>query len=217
MSPDELSAGFAALAYRCLPSDSSAVEDIYHELTAAYTVGRHYHSLEHLSECFEQLRWWQKTTGSLASCELHFAIWYHDLVYVPGAPDNEGRSADRAVEIAALLGWTTDQQQTVRRLVESTAHLATSVPEKGDLEIDLISDIDLAILGTDRGRYQRYCRQIRAEYSHLSPREYDDGRRRVLERFLARPSIYRLPLFSERFESSAQENLRSELRELSVR
>lgn len=73
----------------------------------------------------------------------------------------------------------------VEALIESTStHQATG--QDGVL----MSDIDLAILGSPPAPYQRFEQAIRMEYSVFDDETYCRGRRAVLRRFLDRPRIY---------------------------
>lgn len=226
----------AELARRCGGDPPAAVVDaLAAELVAAYTDDRHYHSLHHLDECLAWLAWWQAQSGEAALCELELAIWYHDLVYEPGAADNETRSASAARRAAGQLGWSPDSQEMTVQLILATAHLSGEAPlgppdasgqpggaaavneAVGRTMTALIRDIDLAILGADAARYSSYRTQVRAEYAHLPDAEYRRGRSRVLEQFLARRQIYRLPLFFSRLETRARENMAAELVELRAR
>lgn len=211
----------AELARRCAGDPPAAVVDaLAAELVAAYTDNRHYHSLHHLDECLAWLAWWQAQSGEPALCELELAIWYHDLVYEPGAADNETRSASAALRAAGQLGWSIDSREMTVQLILATAHLgqaggaAAGNPAVGRTMTALIRDIDLAILGADAARYSSYRRQVRAEYAHLPDGEYRRGRARVLEQFLSGRQIYRLPLFFSRLETRARENMTAELAEL---
>ncbi len=68
-------------------------------------------------------------------------------------------------------------------------------------------DVDLAILGSDAGRFHESDEQIRLEYAHVPEHEYRAGRRRVLGEFLARPRLYSTDYFYSRYERQARENL----------
>ena len=52
---------------------------------------------------------------------------------------------------------------------------------------------------------------VRAEYAHLSDEEFTAGRIAVLERLLALPQLYRLPVLAERWNERARANLAAEL------
>jgi predicted metal-dependent HD superfamily phosphohydrolase len=56
---------------------------------------RAYHTAQHIDECMRHLDLVRGQCEQPAEIEL--ALWFHDAVYVPGAADNERRSADWAV------------------------------------------------------------------------------------------------------------------------
>src|SRR5688500_725542 len=53
---------------------------------------RHYHTLEHVVACLKWLDRFREVAEHPEEVEL--ALWYHDAIYVPGAGDNESRSAE---------------------------------------------------------------------------------------------------------------------------
>ena len=59
---------------------------------------RAYHGPDHLRDCLGRLDE-AAVTGSVHDLA-EVALWYHDVVYQPGAPDNEARSAELAESIA---------------------------------------------------------------------------------------------------------------------
>lgn len=162
---------------------------------------RHYHSLQHLSEClthFEQVR-------HLAAhpAEVAIALWFHDAIYDVRGKTNERLSADWAVRTLATCQADQAVQHRVEQLIMATKHDATPVqPDE-----QLLVDIDLAILGAPPLRFAEYDAQVRAEYSWVPSFVYRMKRRGVLRAFLARPGIYCTPYFQERFEAQARINL----------
>ncbi len=171
-------------------------------LVAAYgDPSRHYHDLGHLAECFEHLE-----TARCDLCrpdEVALALWFHDAVYDPRRSDNEARSADWAALAIAEAGGSDALAGLVRRLILATAH--REGPEPGD-EASLV-DVDLAILGSEPDRFDRYEAQVRLEYAWVAEADFRTGRAAVLRRFLGRPSIYSTPRFRDRLESRARGNL----------
>ena len=55
---------------------------------------RHYHGLDHLRDCLARLD--ESPATGMERDLAEAALWYHDVIYRPGAPDNEARSAELA-------------------------------------------------------------------------------------------------------------------------
>lgn len=153
---------------------------------------RHYHTLQHLAECFEKFDELRDVAAHPGDVEL--AIWFHDAVYEPRRDDNEARSADWA---RATVG------ERVAELVMATRHEA--VP--ADIDAQVLVDVDLSILGAPPTRFDEYERQVREEYRWVPEFLYRRKRREILASFLARPTIYSTPRFIERHEAQARQNL----------
>lgn len=128
---------------------------------------RHYHTLRHVQHMLAHM------PQDAATGELIAAIWLHDIVYDPRAADNEERSADQAEQDLAGSGL---DLSLVRDLIMVTKkHAPTSVPG-----LDLMSDLDLTILGEKPLRYKEYAAQIRLEYGHVPEADYRRGRAAIL-------------------------------------
>jgi predicted metal-dependent HD superfamily phosphohydrolase len=174
--------------------------------TAYGEPGRAYHNLRHVADCLRLLDEYAGLAADPVAVE--FAIWFHDIVYDPRAADNEERSADLAAEFLAA---TTDAAR-VADLVMATKHGANALT--GDAA--LICDIDLSILGRPPAEYAAYAAAIRQEYAWVPPRQYAEGRSRVLHGFLDRPALFTRAEFQQRFGAQASANLSSEIRELAA-
>ena len=172
----------------------------WEELDALFE-GRPYHNAEHAREVRD---WVVTLQGSHAA---RIAAWYHDSIYEPGGEGNEIASASLARSHLELAGATPALAEDVERLILLTEK---HDPASGDRNGEIISDADLAILGSDPERYTEYVTQIREEYGFLADREFWTGRIGVLERLLDRPAIYRTEPMKER-ESQAIVNMRTEL------
>ncbi|MGE3109436.1 MAG: hypothetical protein AB7G11_15315 [Phycisphaerales bacterium] len=166
---------------------------------------RAYHDLRHIESClkmFDEVRLLADDKDAV-----EFAVWLHDSVYIAERPDNEERSADAAGMVAALLGCRPEFVQRVRELIAVTRHHET--PARGDPAV--ISDIDLAILGSDPVEYEEYRRAIRDEFAFASDEQFRTGRIAFLERMLERRSIFATPYCQREYEWRARDNLESEL------
>lgn len=169
---------------------------IFAELRKAWTRPG-YHNLEHLNDCLREL----DTAPKNAIAEL--ALWYHDAIYVPGAKDNELRSAELLREHARAMNL--NNVDAAVACVLATADHASATPETA-----LVVDIDLAILGRSLLRVADYNDAIAEEYAGTM--FYGLGRKRFLKKLLDQPKIFHTPLFAERYEEKARANLRALLR-----
>lgn len=147
----------------------SVAAELYADLVDRYREPhRHYHTLEHIGEVLEQVD----------GTEVELAAWYHDVIYDTRRSDNEARSAEHAAAALERLGAPSAVIDEVRRLILLTAgHTAAPGDARGN---ELIA-ADLSILTSDRARYQRYARDVRAEYAHLDDETWRTGRTAVLQ------------------------------------
>lgn len=178
-------------------------------LSRAYAEpGRAYHTAEHIGDCLAQL----DLARDLAQRpdEVEAAIWFHDAVYIPGASDNEDRSAHLAQTVLLACAVPPDVSGRVGALVLATRHL--TVPQDPDAR--LLCDIDLSILGREPERFEEYERRIRLEYARVPDAIYRTARSEVLTRFLRRRFIYQTDFFRERYEAPARANLERALEQL---
>jgi predicted metal-dependent HD superfamily phosphohydrolase len=176
---------------------------LFNQLVAAYSERhRHYHTLQHLRECLAHC----DAAASLAlhPAEVELALWFHDAVYDPHQDDNEERSAEWAWRSILAAGCGEDVAQRVQSSVLATkSHAAAG----RDADVQLVLDIDLAILGAAPARFADYGRQVRAEYAHVPEADWRAGRTRILAGFLARPRIYATVAFHDALEHRARANI----------
>lgn len=169
---------------------------------------RRYHDVDHLRDCLARLTEAQPRDPERDLAEA--ALWYHDFVYRPGAPDNEARSADLARDALLEGGVPAGTAAEVARLVRLTDH---SVPPDDPVGA-LVCDVDLSILGRPAEEFADYERRIRDEYRQVPGPAYRAGRRRVLEMLLARDALFLTQSFRARYEDVARRNLKRSLEAL---
>ena len=189
-------ARFMALWSRSGGLDNEAVYDDLARLYAEPT--RHYHTLRHIRRCLRDLDWARNAIPHPDAVEL--ALWCHDVIYVPGAPDNEQRSVEW------FRRWADGRIASGDRICDmilATKH--TNVPTVPD-ECFMV-DIDLAVLGGARKRFREDGARLRAERPDLDDRAYDSQERMILGSLLARPRIYLTDYFHARCEVRARGNL----------
>lgn len=154
------------------------VDAVYRDVVTRYgEPHRRYHTLEHIAEVLEVV---DELDGGV---EVEWAAWLHDVIYDVRAVDSEARSAGYAGEVLAQLRAPDDTIIEVQRLVELSA---THSVVGGDKHGAVFVEADLAILSSSPDRYDRYVRDVRAEYAHLDDDAWRTGRRAVLESLLPR-------------------------------
>jgi predicted metal-dependent HD superfamily phosphohydrolase len=192
--------------------ESGVAEEVFEELDRRYCEEqRHYHNWAHIAACLDEL----EITRSLAlhPVTVELALWFHDAVYVAGAPDNEQRSARMARDAAQRMNLAPAIVQEVEDLVLSTRYLIGDETEKdGSTRLCprdrvLMRDIDLSILGKPPAEFDRYEEAIRREYGFVPDAERWKRRIAILEVFLALPRIYETEHFAKRYEWQARRNL----------
>ena len=188
-------------------------------LEAAYAdPPRAYHSFAHVGELMREMATVLSGPGWHRPREVWLAVLYHDAVYVPGATDNEARSAALARE--AIVRWLPDagiDAGRVAELIVLTARHGQHDPDDFPDDADgddtrRFLDCDMAILGAPAARFDAYDRAIAAEYRDRVPGWlYRMQRRRFLAALLRRPRIYLSAEFHERLDATARANLRRTL------
>lgn len=183
--------------------------EMFRRLHEAYSEGRrHYHTGAHIDACLRELEPYRRLARFPYEVEL--ALWFHDVVYVPGAADNESRSAQVAINFLAAAGAPSRVANRVHDHIVATKHET----EPRDLDSALVADVDLAILGQDAPTYARFEAQIREEYEWMPLPLFRRKRSEVLATFLERSSIYWLPQFRKRYDVPARANLEAAIAEL---
>lgn len=201
-APDRaaLAARFAGLVTRLGGVASEAVFARVYEAWSG--PARRYHNVEHLVDCLRAL------DAVAGGDEAELALWYHDVVYEPGATDCEERSARQLLADAAEMGIPGAQVAAVpggaaseraAAAVRATAHGgAVSDPLAA-----LVADIDLSILGRDPLRFMDYEYGVGEEYAAVPAKAFFAGRKRFLTALLAAP-LFHTPAFRERYEAGAR-------------
>jgi predicted metal-dependent HD superfamily phosphohydrolase len=187
----------------------STPEPIFAELVRRYAeLHRAYHTLDHIQDCLQQLD--QVRVLLERTDEVELAIWCHDVIYDSHAADNEARSATWAGKILEEGGVATEVISRIQDLILATRH--DTPPERPDAI--LLADIDLTSLGYTAASFDCNNAAIRREYQWVPAAAYRAARVKVLESFLARPTIYQTAWFHDRYEAQARANLTRTIRDL---
>ncbi len=169
---------------------------------------RRYHDRRHLAEVLAALR--ALTGGRPVPVEVVCAAWLHDAVH-DGRDDDEERSAVLATQVLPPLGVAPPVVDEVARLVRLTL-THDSAPD--DAAGALLSDADLAVLGSSPERYASYAADVREEYAHVGDDAFRAGRTAVLRTLLERPRLYVTAEAHDRWDTAARRNLSDEISRL---
>ncbi len=202
----EWRADMAALGVPEATSDA-ALADI---VTRHSEPQRRYHGLSHLDALFKLLG--QHAPGLAPGSSARLAVWWHDAVYDPKAPDNEERSADLARETLTALKTAPPLIEEVADLILKTKRHWDSGPDGADG--DLFLDADIAILGAPPAIYDAYAAGVREEYNWAPDLLYRQGRGAFLRAALGREQYFRTALFETAYGAQARENMARELAKL---
>lgn len=183
-------------------------EEIYDRLYCEYSDwNRPYHNLSHILSLLNLRVKYADKIKKIHQFDL--AIWFHDAIYDAKKKDNEAQSAELFMEFMRPF-LTKEDLVFIKSLILSTVNHFPLLPDDSDHLYFL--DFDLAVLSAERATYQLYAEAIKEEYrSIFSFLIYTNGRKKVLESFRQRKTIYFSQIFQENFELEARENLAWEI------
>lgn len=201
---------FVTLWQRRLPAAVAPYgSDVHRELVQRYSEPhRFYHTCEHVAHCLCQHG--RAANLMIDPDAVEMAIWFHDAVYRPGAPDNEQRSADLFVARAGGEAPATAFVRSVYDLVLVTVH--RDAPDCRDARY--MVDIDLSGFGLPWEQFRADSEAVRREYSHLRDAEFYPGQMAFLQSLLDRPTLYCTEYFRSGCEQQARANIQGYLAEL---
>jgi predicted metal-dependent HD superfamily phosphohydrolase len=171
---------------------------------------RAYHNLSHINALLFHAEKFKEKFADFESIQL--AIWFHDVIYNTKRFDNEVESAKTAVEFLSKFKQPKIRIEKVKQMIVATAKHDS---EALDFDGKLFLDLDLAVLGQSEKIYQSYSKAIRREYSFVPWFLYKRSRRKILEKFLQRETIYFTEEIRQDFETTARLNIQHEIKELS--
>ena len=194
---------FQSLWQRCLiagATDASA--DIHQRLVDGYNEPqRRYHTLAHIDHCLSMFD--QCKSLAINPDALEIAVWFHDIIFIPGQPDNEALSAELYRDLSA--GVHTDQfRELVDKLIMATLHDGSSLD---DNDAAYMVDIDLSSFGLPWEDFLRDSRHLREESTELSDADYSRKQGAFRSCLLARPHFFQTDFFRQHYEQQARDNL----------
>ena len=200
---------FSELWNRHLFAGHSPESDaVYDEVWCRYSEDhRRYHSPVHIGFCLAQLDLAKHLMKDADAVEM--ALWFHDLIYEPGALDNERRSAQRFIELA-LARLRPVFVDDVQKLILAT--IPGRSPERRDEKY--MVDIDLSSFALPWPAFKRDSRLVREEFAQLPDRAFYAAHLQFLQLLLDRPRFYFTDFFRERMERAAIRNVKRYVEEL---
>ena len=183
---------FDALWRRAVAAGDPA--PVWDGLDAGYgDPGRAYHGWAHVAAMLAGLdaAGVDPEFAGVALDEVALAVFFHDAVYDPRAGDNEARSAALAATMLANVVPPPTLARAVRLIEATAAHaIPPGLPADEAADMALFLDMDLSILGADIATFDRYEAGVRHEYRHVPDAQFGMARAGILERFLARDTLY---------------------------
>ncbi|WP_299550746.1 hypothetical protein [Seonamhaeicola sp.] len=189
-------------------AQQTIADELWHEIKAQYTKkNRYYHNLSHINTLLVQAKKLKETIVNYDN--LLFAIWYHDIIYNSKKQDNEEKSAVFAKKRLKSLEIDEKMAHLIQKLILSTKNHQIILGENDDNAYFL--DMDMSILGAEWPTYLKYLKSIRKEYAIFPNFMYKKGRKKALNHFLDRKTIFFTKPFQAKFESQARENINREI------
>lgn len=179
-------------------------ESVFHTLKRAYAERhRKYHDAEHVRHCLIEFGTVWRVLREPSAVEM--AIWFHDAVFVPGASDNEDRSAKLAQEMLWAGGVSDEMRMRVADLIMATKHDGKLSPR--DPDAIMLADIDLSPLGAHPKLFDENAQLIRREM-RMSNEEFFRKQALFFEKLFQRKSIYGTDFFYDKCERQARKNIK---------
>lgn len=190
-------------------NESKLINQLWQEIEAAYYDDtRYYHTMKHLLFVYNELLQVRKNIRDWDS--VLFALFYHDIIYIPTRPDNELKSAELAKDRLESIHLPLIQIEKCMKMIMATKDHAISDED----DINFFTDADLSIIGSSRSVYAEYCHNVRKEYAVLPDSIYKAGRKTFLQKLLKMPAIFKTDNFYRKYEKTARENIGYELDKL---
>ena len=193
---------FQGLWNRCLREGAeSNAEHAWREISQAYSEPhRKYHNTDHITHCLEEFDRAKPLADNVDALEM--SIWFHDVINIPDAEDNEEQSAKLFTSLAKGC-MHPNFINAVCRLIMATTH--RNALQTNDEFI--IADIDLSSIGLPWEDFLRDNSALRKENRDTPSDDYRQSKLKFFLDLLARPRIYYTDFFHDRIEETARENI----------
>jgi predicted metal-dependent HD superfamily phosphohydrolase len=196
-------------------ADARLIEAEAAQIEALYGAeGRYYHTLDHAIDVAERSWILAKADGLVETKvrELVAAALYHDIIYTPGALENEERSAAYAIDSLPVMG--VKSQEFLFNVYDYV--MATKYHDPVGREEAVISDADLWLMGEDWYTWANARTNVFREFGadpnrSLAPAWLYRGRVEFLEELAGRDRLFFTGRTGAR-EVKARANIAHELR-----
>ncbi|MFJ3405551.1 hypothetical protein [Promicromonospora sp. NPDC090134] len=198
-------------------ADTEAIEAIGQSLLDRWAdENRHFHNLRHLASVLHRVDELAEETHEPDLVRL--AAWYHGAVFnAERKMADASQGGEQTTASAALADKELTELGVPVRAADRVAALVNAIvrhaPDPADFDAAVLNDADLAMLAAEPQRYKDYKSAVRAEYAHIPAEDYLRARIRVIERLLARKSLFLSPMGAA-WEEPARQNLDMELHRL---
>lgn len=174
-------------SYSCAVAAKDFLNKVYQH---KFENHRSYHDLRHIQECLALLRRTvsDRHVSPEAFDEMAAALWFHDCIYDTVAKDNEVQSSN------AFGGFAGDIQTDVVMSIKRMIELTQGHEFCGEHKVNLVSDIDMAILGASKDRFDEYESCIRREYADIPDAVFYPARKQFLQKCLT-TGVFHTELF----------------------
>lgn len=200
MAPNKLAERFHEIWDRCTDGGSDP-SPVWRVLQYRYAEPhRYYHTLGHIAQCLNELDSARGMIKKFDATEL--AIWFHDVIYVYGAKDNEDLSAVAFREFADG-NMAPELIDRVDELIIATKHTGAAL-DKGAA---FMVDIDLSGFGLPWDGYLADSDALRLEAPEVSDEQYYAGKLRFLSGLQSWDTLFQTDHFRGRLEANAQANI----------
>lgn len=198
-------------------ADTEAIEEVGQVLLGRWSdEHRHFHNLRHLAAVLHRVDQLAEETHEPDLVRL--GAWYHGAVF--SSEKKVAEAAEGGEQSTASANLARDELTALgvpQRAADRVAALVNAIvrhaPDPADFDAAVLNDADLAMLAAEPQRYKEYKSAVRAEYAHIPTDVYLKARIRVIERLLARTSLFLSPMGAA-WEEPARQNLDMELHRL---
>jgi len=189
--------------------NESQLEPIFQALINAYNESqRYYHTLGHINHCLDQFDQVSHLLKQPDAVEL--SIWYHDIIYHPGAADNEQRSADTFKQQTDSL-FPLEFCNVIYAQIMATLHDQSEIL---DHDTRYLVDIDLSGFALPWPEFIQDGENIRHEMKSQTDAVFDAKQKSFYLYLLDRPRIYLSEYFFDKYEAKARQNIKDKLETL---